>query len=414
MKKTGFLLILLSAVVTLTTAFSFESRPIHKTLNVTVTGSVVDEKGEAMAGAIVMVKGTKMGTSIDFDGKYRLSIPAQKCTLVCSAIGFVAQEKEVVLEEGKPQKVDFTMAENTQLLDAVVIREYKVPIVKVDQTVQGHQFTSSEIAKMPLSNSTAPKLQGRVAGVAVRGSRHIKLWGRKKSINTIQTPTIKGSRADGTDYYINGVRVRGKKNIKRFQDSIEQTAGFNTEEYGHWVENNYKSPKDDALSTFSIDVDRASYANVRRFIEQGSKPPAGAVRIEEMVNYFDYKYPQPTSEHPLSIISEIGTCPWQKDHLLLHIGLQGKKIDLEKAPKNNLVFLIDVSGSMNEPNKLPLVKDALRILINNLREEDRVAIVVYAGAAGVVLPSTSGANKGKFLESLDRSEEHTSELQSPC
>ncbi len=174
-----------------------------------------------------------------------------------------------------------------------------------------------------------------------------------------------------------------------------------TESYSKINENGFKNAKIDPLSTFSIDVDRASYSNIRRFINQGELPPADAVRIEEMVNYFEYDYPQPTDEHPFSINTEYSECPWQKDHKILHIGIQGKKISTENLPPSNLVFLLDVSGSMAEPNKLPLVKAAFKLLVNNLREKDRVAIVVYAGAAGIVLPSTKGSQKDKIIDAIN-------------
>lgn len=179
---------------------------------------------------------------------------------------------------------------------------------------------------------------------------------------------------------------------------------FNTEDYNNIVENQFTSPLQSPLSTFSIDVDRASYSNVRRFLQGGSLPPAGAVRIEEMVNYFDYNYPAPIGNTPFSIITETAACPWNETHKLIHIGLKGKEIPLDNLPPSNLVFLVDVSGSMDEWNKLPLVKTSLKMLANQLRENDRVAIVVYAGNAGLVLPSTSGINKAKIKEAIDNLE----------
>jgi Ca-activated chloride channel homolog len=177
------------------------------------------------------------------------------------------------------------------------------------------------------------------------------------------------------------------------------------------TEESYKSIEDNQfytadrqpLSTFSIDVDAASYS-VRRFINGGQLPPKDAVRIEEMVNYFPYDYPQPTGDKPFSINTEVATAPWNPQHKLVQIGLQGKKISMEKLPPNNLVFLLDVSGSMNEPNKLPLLKSSLKLLVNELRPTDRVAIVVYAGSAGLVLPSTPGNQKDKIIAALDNLE----------
>lgn len=176
----------------------------------------------------------------------------------------------------------------------------------------------------------------------------------------------------------------------------------NTENYASISENGFKNVAASPLSTFSIDVDNAAYSNVRRFINEGKLPPVDAVRIEEMINYFTYDYPEPGSKHPFSVSTELGKCPWNKNHKLLHIGLQGKKIETGCLPISNLVFLLDVSGSMNAPNKLPLVKSAFKLLVNELRPSDKVSIVVYAGAAGLVLEPTSGNQKSKILNALEK------------
>ena len=193
------------------------------------------------------------------------------------------------------------------------------------------------------------------------------------------------------------VRVMNSSALSRRYDP-----NFNTESYAHIVENGFLGVEANPLSTFSIDVDRASYANVRRFINNGRRPPIDAVRIEELVNYFHYDLPDPTGEHPFSITTEVTSAPWNTDHRLVRIALQGRRVDLDDQPASNLVFLLDVSGSMNSPDKLPLLKDALGLLVNNLREKDRVAIVVYAGAAGLVLESTSGDRKGVILDAIER------------
>ncbi len=182
----------------------------------------------------------------------------------------------------------------------------------------------------------------------------------------------------------------------------ERNVEHNTESYDFIAENNFKSSKRDPLSTFSIDVDRASYANVRRFINNSSMPNADAVRIEELINYFDYDYPQPNNKEPFGTHLEIGKCPWNSNNKLLMIGIQGEEIAVEDIPPCNLVFLIDVSGSMGSSNKLPLLKQSFKILISKLRPEDRVAIVVYAGAAGCVLPSTPGSDKETIIAALDK------------
>ena len=181
----------------------------------------------------------------------------------------------------------------------------------------------------------------------------------------------------------------------------DATQDWNTEEYATIHDNIFRESFKNPLSTFSIDVDAASYSNMRRFLNNGQAPPKDAVRIEEMVNYFTYEYPQPKDDHPFSIITEISEAPWNTKHKLVHIGLQGKTIPTENLPASNLVFLLDVSGSMNSANKLPLLKKAFTMLVDQLRPQDRVAIVVYAGAAGVVLPSTAGSQKQTMKEALN-------------
>ena len=178
--------------------------------------------------------------------------------------------------------------------------------------------------------------------------------------------------------------------------------GYNEETYQRIVENAFKRAEDHPLSTFSIDVDAASYSNIRRFIRQGWAPQKDAVRIEEMINYFVYDYPEPDDEHPFSITTEVGAAPWNPAHQLVHIGLQGQRLRGDDQPANNLVFLLDVSGSMSAEDKLPLLKKALHMLVGELTERDRVAITVYAGAAGLVLPSTPGDQKEEILGALDR------------
>lgn len=177
---------------------------------------------------------------------------------------------------------------------------------------------------------------------------------------------------------------------------------FNTEEYSKITENEYKDVVQNPLSTFSIDVDTASYTNMRRFIRQNRMPPKDAIRIEEMINYFSYQYPQPTGKHPFSVYTEIARCPWNSGHKLIHLGIQGKKLDYKNLKPCNLVFLVDSSGSMSSSNKLPLLKKSLKLLLNELSGHDRVAIVAYASAAGLVCPSTPASDRERIIQSLDR------------
>ena len=176
---------------------------------------------------------------------------------------------------------------------------------------------------------------------------------------------------------------------------------FDTEDYHNFKDNGFQRPATAPLSTFAIDVDAASYSNVRRFLTQGQRPPADAVRVEELINYFPYDYPDPTGSDPFSVTTAQMPAPWAPDHRLVLIGLQGRRIDARELPPSNLVFLLDVSGSMASPDKLPLVQRAFRLLVEQLRPQDRVAIVVYAGAAGLVLPSTPGSDKRTILAALD-------------
>jgi Ca-activated chloride channel family protein len=214
-------------------------------------------------------------------------------------------------------------------------------------------------------------------------------YGAKKDSYSVQARSVSAPSAGA---------YMSNQNFQRYNNN------FNTEGYAPLNENGFKLVKSNPLSTFSIDVDNASYSNIRRFINMGQLPPADAVRIEEMINYFRYTYPEPTGEHPFSVYTELAVCPWNPKHHLLQVGLRGKSIDKSSLPPSNIVFLLDVSGSMDEPNKLPLVKSALGMLVNELRAEDHVAIVVYAGAAGLVLESTPGNRKEAIMRAIDNLE----------
>ncbi len=193
---------------------------------------------------------------------------------------------------------------------------------------------------------------------------------------------------------------RMKKNAEHKPVDHGRNYYANSERYEESAENKFKKSTHDPLSTFASDIDVASYANIRRLLNQGQLPPKEAVRIEEMVNYFRYQYAAPANEQAFSIHNEISTCPWNKKHRLLQIGIQGRTVEFKDAKPNYLTFLIDVSGSTQTPEKLPLLKDALNMLVKQLRDIDKVAIVVYAGNAGLVLSSTSGEHKNKILEAI--------------
>lgn len=207
--------------------------------------------------------------------------------------------------------------------------------------------------------------------------------------------------SDGSSQYSSSDYYREKKPIRAASEGYNTPAPIADESYANIPENGFATVSTSPLSTFSVDVDAASYSNVRRFISGGQLPPVDAVRIEEMVNYFKYDLAGPTGNNPVAIHTELSSAPWNPNHRLLRIGLKAKTIEPKNLPPSNLVFLIDVSGSMNEPNKLPLVKSSLKMLVEQLRAADKVAIVVYAGNAGLVLPSIAGSEKTTINDAID-------------
>jgi len=306
-----------------------------------LTGKVTDEGGKPLPGVFVNYDKTNTGILTDIYGYYSISINEKARFLVFSLKGFKTVKEEI----GQRSVINVRM-KSLNLKEEMIIVEHEI--------IQ------------EISDDILP------------------------SISVSNRKTYSAYRMKGGVAAYNGP---GRYNNY-----------FNTEGYSTVHENGYKSVLHNPLSTFSIDVDRASYSNIRRFTNQGQKPPVDAVRIEEMINYFNYDYLEPRNEHPFSVYTELSECPWHEGHYLMHIGLKGKEIDSESLPPSNLVFLLDVSGSMNSPNKLPLLKSAFRLLVSKLRAEDRVSIVVYAGAAGVVLEPTPGTRKEEILQAIERLE----------
>lgn len=308
---------------------------------ITVTGTVTSaEDGNPLPGVNVLAKGTANGTVTNINGYYTIRV-SQGSTLIFSMIGYASEEIKV----GKKQVVNVVMTADASALEEEVV-------------LTGQSKT------------------------------------RKKHRSEAKVAEEAADMAHGMGYS----STHGMPGVAQPEYYVEH----NTEEYDAINENIFHGVLKKPLSTFSIDVDAASYSNVRRFLNGGQLPPKDAVRIEEMVNYFNYDYEQPGNEDPFSINTEISAAPWNTEHKLVHIGLQGRKIPTENLPPSNLVFLIDVSGSMNSANKLPLLKSAFKLLVDQLRAQDNVAIVVYAGAAGLVLPSTEGSDKETILNSLDQ------------
>lgn len=319
----------------------------------TIKGKVLSASdGSALPGVMVAVKGTSIGTQTDANGDFQLTMPTGSEKLIFTYIGYKTQEIKV----GQDSVISVKLEEDTHALEEVVVVGYGVQKRRdMSVTYSGKRDFSAE-------PSVSQMLQGRVPGVQIQPS--------------------------GT--------YRERK--KRYS-ADKPKEDFNTEEYNSLVENIFQEAKSNPLTTFSIDVDRAGYSNVRRMLNAGTMPPKDAIRIEEMVNYFDYDYPQPVRNEPVTINTELSDSPWNKGLKLLQIGIQAQKVSTENLPASNLVFLIDVSGSMGSPEKLPLVKQALYLLTDQLRPQDKVSIVVYAGAAGLVLSPTS--DKGKIKDALE-------------
>jgi len=327
------------------------SIPLYAQKEYEVSGIITDETGLPLPGVNINAKGTTTGTQTNFDGEYDILVK-KGATLTYSFVGYVTEERKI----RKSVTVSFAMQLDKEALDEVVI------------TAMGITREPSELAYKSTSNyniAVERTLSGNAAGLNNKINANYKLS------HSSTTPNILNPEE------------------------------LSNEEYTKIHENKFKSTTLSPLSTFSIDVDKASYSNVRRLINNGQHIPANAVKIEEMVNYFSYNYPQPQNNDPFSINVEQVKTPWNNDTRLVKIGLQGKTYENEALPASNLTFLIDVSGSMNSANKLPLLKSAFSLLVNQLREKDNVSIVVYAGAAGVVLEPTSGKHKDKILRALN-------------
>ena len=309
---------------------------------ISISGNVLDENSEAVPFVNVWIVGSNFGTSTDLNGNFLIQLPAS-----------ISGDTIVMLftSVGYDSTIIKVKATGTEVRNLVVVMG--TSYILLESVV-----VKSEMPEFNVVQSVS----GVVASVSVQSNKK-------------------------------------NKNTYAYSETISSS-----ESYKGNPENKFKSSKEEPLTTLSIDVDNASYTNIRRMINNGQTPPADAVRVEEMINYFNYNYPQPTDDKPFTVYTEYSECPWNPEHKLLHVGIQGKKIATENLPKANLVFLIDVSGSMADQNKLPLVKSSLKLLVDNLREEDRVAIVVYAGNAGEVLSSTSGSNKEKIMDAINRLE----------
>ncbi|MCP9766380.1 DUF3520 domain-containing protein [Lacihabitans sp. LS3-19] len=333
------------------------------TPNRNISGTVLSsDDGLPIPGVTVLLKGTSTGTVTDVNGKYKIGVIDEKSTLIFSFIGFKTKEVKV----GKKDTINVSLDYEAAALEEVVVIGYST--VRKSSLSGAVTKINGYGQDFPSFTPNVEQLQGRMAGVHIKPS------------------------------------YNKRKSERRPYESKTLFDKENNEEYNGLVENAFMEVKKDALTTFSIDVDRAWYSNVRRMLSDDIMPPKDAIRIEEMINYFDYNYPQPSAESkdPVTINTEYSDSPWNAGLKLLKIGIQAKKVETDKLPVSNLVFLIDVSGSMQDANKLPLVKKGFGLLVDQLREEDKVSIVVYAGAAGKVLEPTSGKDKTKIKDALEK------------
>jgi len=317
-----------------------------------ISGTVYGkDDGLPIPGVSVKVEGTIIATETDTYGAYALDLPDGNERLSFSFIGYKSKSVRV----GRKNKIDVYMEAVSNSLNELVVTGYTSQKKK---SIEASISPESDVLK------TYKMLQGQATGIVVNG----------------RTPS----------------QAKRMYNV-----NVNNQADPENESYKGINENGFNDVKSNPLSTFSVDVDAASYSNVRRFINNGELPPANAVRIEEMINYFSYNLPGPTNGDPVAIHTELSAAPWNTRHRLLRIGLKAKTIDANKLPPSNLVFLIDVSGSMDESNKLPLVKASMKLLTGQLRPQDKVAIVTYAGRAGVALESTGGNKKETILSAIN-------------
>lgn len=340
-------------IVMMTLLVGFHN-PLEENFERTIKGTVVSQADNLpIKGAQVLVKGASISVLTDEKGCFHVQVPKDQRVLIFSMVGFLSKEIEL------------------KNLDVINVSMKPVIFTLVDSLSTKPQIRPIIEDKVIFPKDAGTALVGKVAGIRVTKAYEVNEQRRR----VMSSPVISNNNFD----------------LKPSNES-----------YAEIEESGFKSPWKNPYSTFSIDVDAAAYSNVRRFINNGQLPPADAVKIEEMINYFTYDYKSPKGDHPFGVEHEVSVAPWNKDHKLVHVGIQGERIEMDNLPASNIVFLLDVSGSMGSPNKLPLLKKSFKLLINELRPEDRVAIVVYAGAAGEVLESTPGNEKGKILKALDR------------
>lgn len=330
---------------------------------VAVTGTVVDPAGSVIPGATVelLSSGKVVNTTVSGrDGTFRFAdITAGRYEIRVTLAGFRQSRVRLTIGTAAPAPLTVTLL--------------------VGSTAESVTVNAAS----PVADSATVRIAGGVAGGLPNAAPAPP-----------PPPAAPGGLAKGSG-------GAGQAYMDRYGTLVGQ-APYETATYAEIEENKFRRVVDRPLSTFSIDVDTASYANVRRFLNEGRLPPADAVRVEELINYFHFDYPDSTQGAPFGVTTELAPCPWNAGHKLALVGLQAKRLDEGRTPPRNLVFLLDVSGSMAPPERLPLVKTAMKMLAETLRHEDRVAIVVYAGYSGVALPATRGDRQSAIQDAISR------------
>jgi len=376
-----------------------------------IEGRIIEQQTgkPVMNVSVVLLKESQVldSTSSGINGMYKFgNVDVGSFNILFRKTGF--QQKKVsniTVQNNHTAKVDI----------ALINLQFKVqPIVAIDDleettTTEPTELIEGQVLEQSYSFTISDETKTRYKKDKIKSPMNRDLKHYESAAGSYQTDQLKGTS-------INTGTRQNQKISKPYIDPIYnpippivkppyQPQPYYepnpSESYAEITENTFLSALHDPLSTFSIDVDAASYSNSRRFINQGQLPPRDAVRIEEYINYFSYDYIQPEDKHPFSINMETAKCPWNEDHKLVHIGIQGIEVEKQDIPANNLVFLIDVSGSMAANNKLPLLKQGMKMLVKQLRSKDRVAIVTYAGQAGVALRSTSGRDRDKIIDAIN-------------
>ena len=365
MKKT-FLLLSLALLASTPATFAQQApKPTPDAATRTVSGHVTDSRGQALPGVTVLLKGTTRGVSTDANGHYELASVPVGGWVIFSSVGYITQELPLPSQN---QPLNVVLREDVHQLNETVVVGYGI--------ARKQRKGSAALAQ---PQSLQDRAAGRLASPPAPIMSTIKFAPPvlRRNAEALLAPPL------------------------AYPARPEAGAG---DTYAKVPENSFQAVAKEPLSTFSLDVDNASYTNVRRFLNEGQLPPRDAVRIEEMLNYFRYQLPAPpaASPDPVRISAELSDCPWAPGHQLARIGIQAKKMETASLPPANLVFLVDVSGSMDEADRLPLVQAGLRLLVRQLRPQDHVALVAYAGAAGLVLPPTPGTQQATILAAIDR------------